>query len=332
METPQENRLPPPPRPITSLQAGFDIIARHVYLILVPVALDLFLWLGPHLRIEEFMRPMMRSLIALFAQSGTSSADLADFQRLLQDFSHGFNMFALVHTLPIGIPSLNYGRTLLLTPLRPPTQIEVASSGSFWIAWVALTLVGWIGASLFYHWIAEVTAPSHRPGGLGRTTNSLVQGFLLCALWTAILIAATLPISAFVIVLGAINPALAQVAVLLGLFAFMWVLPLIFFSGHGIFTYKLNILQSIGMSFRMTRFTLPSSSLFILFALLISEGLTFLWRVPPADSWLTLVGIVGHGFVTTALLAASFVYYRNVNSWLQIVLDRIRAQPRSVSA
>jgi hypothetical protein len=332
METPQENRLPPPPRPISSLQAGFDITASHVYLILVPVALDLFLWLGPRLRIEEFMRPMTRSLIAFLSQNGSSSADLADVQRLLGEFSRGFNMFGLAHTLPIGIPSLNYGRTFAQTPLRPPTPIEVTSMAGFWLGWVALTLVGWIGASLFYHWVAEATAPARWPGGLGRTSNSLVQGFLLCVFWTAILMAVTLPIVVFGAVLLQISPALAQVALLLGLFALVWVLPLIFFSGHGIFAYKQNLIQSIGMSLRMSRFTLPNSAMFILFALLISEGLTFLWRVPPTDSWLTLVGIMGHGFVTTALLAASFVYYRNVNAWLQIVMERLKAQPRSVSA
>ena len=82
----------------------------------------------------------------------------------------------------------------------------------------------------------------------------------------------------------------------------------------------------------MTRFTLPSSALFILSALLISQGLVFLWRVPPADSWLTMVGIAGHAFITTALLAASFIYFRNVNSWLQIVFDRMKVQPKAISA
>jgi len=328
METSQESRLPPPPGLITSLQAGFDAIASHVYLILVPLALDLFLWLGPHVRIQELMRPLLRGMAVVLSQGGMSSGDMAILQRSLQDFSQGFNMVALVHTLPIGIPSLNYGRTLLDTPLRPPLLIEVNSLAAFALAWVGLTLAGWIAASLFYHWIAETTAPARRPGGLGRMANSLVQGGLLCGLWALVVLLAGIPISLFIGVLAAINVALAQLALLLGLFAFMWVLPLIFFSGHGIFAYQQNLFQSIGTAFRMIRFTLPSSALFILSALLISQGLVFLWRVPPADSWLTMVGIAGHAFVTTALLAASFIYFRNINSWLQILFDRMRVQSR----
>ena len=332
METSQESRLPPPPGLITSLQAGFDVIAGHIYLILVPLGLDIFLWLGPHLRIEELVRPLLRSMVVVLSQGGMSSGDLALLQRGLQDFSHGFNLFALLHTLPIGIPSLNYGRTLLDTPLRAPLMIEVTNLAAFALTWVMLTLAGWIAASLFYHWIAETTAPARRPDGLKRAANSLVQGVLLCGLWALLVLLATIPISLFITVLAAINTGLAQVALLLGLFAFMWFLPLIFFSGHGIFAYQQNLFQSIGTAFRMTRFTLPSSALFILSALLISQGLVFLWRVPPADSWLTMVGIAGHAFVTTALLAASFIYFRNVNSWLQIVIDRLRVQPKSISA
>jgi hypothetical protein len=241
-------------------------------------------------------------------------------------------MFALLRTLPIGLPSLNYGRSLLDTPFRAPLMIEITRTGAFTLLWVGLTVLGWLLGSLFYHWIADVTAPAARPASLSRTANSLLQGVLLCLLWALVLFLVSIPISLFLFTLALISVGLAQVALLLGLFAVMWLLPLIFFSGHGIFAYQQNVFQSIGTSFRMTRFALPSSALFILAALLISEGLRFLWSVPPADSWLALVGILGHAFVTTALLAASFVYYRNTNSWLQIVLERLRAQPKSISA
>jgi hypothetical protein len=55
---------------------------------------------------------------------------------------------------------------------------------------------------------------------------------------------------------------------------------------------------------------------------ILSQGLTYLWSVPPSDSWMTLVGIAGHAFITTAVLAASFVYYRDMNVWLQTVFEK----------
>jgi hypothetical protein len=77
-------------------------------------------------------------------------------------------------------------------------------------------------------------------------------------------------------------------------------------------------------SLQMTRFTLPTSSMFVLTVFLLSFGLNFLWSIPPQDSWITLLGIFGHSFVTTALLAGSFIYYRDMNSWLQAAIERLR--------
>jgi hypothetical protein len=45
-----------------------------------------------------------------------------------------------------------------------------------------------------------------------------------------------------------------------------------------------------------------------------------------------LVGIVGHAFVSTALLASSFVYYRDINVWLKIVFDQLQRQTTSMKA
>jgi hypothetical protein len=39
---------------------------------------------------------------------------------------------------------------------------------------------------------------------------------------------------------------------------------------------------------------------------------------------MTIVGIGGHAFITTALLAASFVYYRDMNVWLQTVFEKLQ--------
>jgi hypothetical protein len=104
----------------------------------------------------------------------------------------------------------------------------------------------------------------------------------------------------------------------------MWLLVPLFFSPHGIFVKKQNALVSIVNGLRMARFTLPTSSMFVLSAFLLGIGLNFLWSVPPEDSWMMLVGIFGHAFVTTALLAASFIYYRDMNAWLEVALDRFK--------
>ena len=49
-----------------------------------------------------------------------------------------------------------------------------------------------------------------------------------------------------------------------------------------------------------------------------------LWRTPDEASWLMLVGIAGHAFVTTSLLAATFIYYRDADRWTEDTLRKMK--------
>jgi hypothetical protein len=89
------------------------------------------------------------------------------------------------------------------------------------------------------------------------------------------------------------------------------------FSPHGIVINQSNFFDSVKISVNLTRRTLPSTVLFVLAAFLISKGLDLLWGVPNETSWLLLVGIFGHAFVTTGLVASSFVYYRDAIRWIR---------------
>jgi hypothetical protein len=53
MNTDRLESLPPPPNVIGSLRAGFDAVSSHVVLILLPLILDVFLWLGPRLSVGD---------------------------------------------------------------------------------------------------------------------------------------------------------------------------------------------------------------------------------------------------------------------------------------
>jgi len=117
-------------------------------------------------------------------------------------------------------------------------------------------------------------------------------------------------------VLLLIMPGLAQFAVLFGLLAMVWVLVPLVFSPHGIFLRKLNIFQSMYASIRTVRMFFPGVTLFLLIALVFSQGMGAIWRLAPETSWLTLGGIFGNAFILTGLVASSFIYYRAASNWL----------------
>ena len=36
------------------------------------------------------------------------------------------------------------------------------------------------------------------------------------------------------------------------------------------------------------------------------------------------MGIAGHSFIATSLLAASFVYYRDIDNWVNEVINKVK--------
>jgi len=312
--------LPPPPGVIGSLRAGFDAIAGHIGLILMPLALDLLLWLGPRLSINKLVQPVLQEVGKLAPTTGLAQSDVS----AAADLFERFNLLAAVRTLPVGISSLMSGRLPGASPLGIPPLLQVGSVGQLVFLLFVLTVTGWMLGGLYFRSVAGmvVTRPlAEAAPTAGRVvTQTIVYSFV----WSLLLWLVGVPALFIVYVASAINTFLGQGLLLFLAFVALWILVPLFFSPHGIYLSRQNALASALAGFRLTRLTLPSSSLFVLLVFLVGMGLNFLWAVPAEDSWLALVGILGHAFITTALLAASFIYYQDMSLWLQTVLERLR--------
>jgi len=327
MEVDKIEALPPPPGVIGSLRAGFDAIASNLPVILLPLAFDLFLWLGPRLRVDQVFKVAFDEAPGIARLMGLTPENLETaqgFGALFQEQLGQFNLFSTLRTYPIGIFSLMSGTMPNQTPWGIPSAIQVSSEITF-LGWIAsLTLLGWLCGGLFFHWVSRVVVDPSRPADK-RIGQSVLQTLLLSILYFLLSIMLGTPILILLYVMIIISPLLAQgVLLILGLLS-MWLIVPVFFTPHGIFMRQQNAFASIFTSLRMARFTLPTSSLFVLSVLLISIGLNFVWTIPSSDSWMTLVGIAGHAFITTSLLAASFIYYRDMQVWLQTVFEKLKA-------
>jgi hypothetical protein len=327
MEMNKFETLPPPPGVVGSLRAGFDAIASHLPVILVPLALDLLLWLGPRLHVDRLFKPIFDELSRYARYSGFPSADLETLQEnsaaLLEQLGQ-FNLLSTLRTFPIGVFSLMSGTRPAQTPLGVPSVIQIDSLLTL-LGWVVLlTCMGWMFGGLFFRWVSLVVVdPSHSVDN--RFGQSILQTMLMSVMYFILVIMLGVPLLIVIALAMAASLLLAQgLLLILGLLS-MWLVVPVFFSSHGIFMRRQNAFSSIYTSLRMARFTMPTSSLFVISVLLIAYGLNFLWNIPSSDSWMVLVGILGHAFVTTSLLAASFIYYRDMQAWLQTVFERLKA-------
>ncbi len=322
MEVSRIENLPPPPGVISSIKAGFDTVAAHITAILLPLSLNLFLWLGPRLHIDVLFSSIKNDVIL-----AAGSVPPANIQQFIEEYNRTLpmvkmvNMFWLLRTLPIGISSLLFPETVS-TPLGDSAILQVNTVSLF--GWMfLLTLIGWIGGGLYFRSVAWLATANQDDQPMS-VFRAIVQTIFISIFWGILVMVIAVPIFLVLALVLQFNPFIANLLVLFVSLASMWVIVPLFFWPHGVFVKRQNVITSIISSVQMARFTLPTSSMFVLAVFLLSFGLNFLWSIPPDDSWMTIVGILGHSFVTTALLAGSFIYYRDMNIWLQAVIEKLR--------
>lgn len=322
MEVSRIENIPPPPGIISSIKAGFDAIAARITAIFLPLALNLLLWLGPRLRMEKMFKSMEGDMVLFWQASRIPAEDIQTMLDVYEKMTQSINLFGLVRTLPIGISSLfAVSQGPSVTPLGGPAvwQVDVLTF-PLWIMF--LVFIGWVGGAFYFRDVAWAALAEKITSV--RAFQAVVQTVLISILCNMILIAVSVPVILILIVAAQFSALLANLLVLFIALGSVWVIVPMFFWAHGVFLDRQNVLTSMMSSLQLTRFTLPTSSLFVLTIFLLSYGLNFLWRIPAQDSWATLLGIFGHSFVTTALLAGSFIYYHNMSAWVKAVLEKLR--------
>jgi hypothetical protein len=323
-------KVVPPPNLINALRGGFDAVTRHIGLILFPIILDLFLWLGPHFQPKSLFEAFLNQALTF---PGMDAPEFNEFLKTNQVFwkfmAENFNLGSALRTYPVGIPSLMASRFPASTPFSIPTTLDISSLGELVGMWVIFALTGILLGSLYFYLVARAAVPDGTNLSIGRIGGSWLQVIFLAVLWVVLLLFLLIPALVLVSLLAMISPGIAQISVILySVFVIWMVVPLIF-SPHGIFVLRMNALHSALTSARLVRFLLPGTGIFFMAVFILSQGLDLLWQVPPDTSWMSLVGIAGHAFITTGLLAASFVYYRDGIRWVQERLQRqMNAQAR----
>jgi hypothetical protein len=310
MEAPKTELPPPPPGAIRALVHGFNTVAANVWVVALPLLLDIFLWLGPRFKPDALFAPLYEAV----TQMQPSAQGAAAFIEMLNELSAGFNLFVVLRTYPLGVFSLMSASLVEQSPLGGrvgwvPAGGWLASFGAV----AALTALGWFLGSLYYSVVASRLREIQFPGW-GR---ALWQGGLLSLLWVFLFAVMNIPLFILMGVIALLGEPVQGVLTFLLSLPLALLLMTIFFASHGIFLRAQNAFASIASSFQLMRFGLPGMGWFTILAMLLSQGLDLLWRIPPAQSWLALAGILGHAFVSTSLLAASFIYYREMTAWVE---------------
>jgi len=329
METREKNEEITPPRLIHSLTSGFNTIVGNIYIIAFPIVLDLLFWFGPRIRLKRIVTPILEEIFV--PQPGIQTPDMVEMITLAREIwilaLDQINILYALRTFPVGISSLLYGSGSMEMPIGAPTFYEVPSFTSAIFLYLIFSVVGIIIGSIYFSIIAR-SFEDHKPDdSLNRQIHwHIGQMFIMTITIIIFLFFLSIPVTLILSLIALISPVFSQIAILVFFMSTVWLaLPLIF-SPHGIFADGKNFLQSIIISAQVVKVNFSGTGLFILTLFILNYGLSKLWNTPLDSSWLKIIGITGHAFISTGVIAASFIFYRDGIRWLEEVRSKF-SQP-----
>ena len=306
-----------PPRLIPSLVEGFNVIAGRSYILLFPIGIDLLFWFGPLVRVRELLMPLLENIARISAPNlGAENQILLDSSIEIWEFTfERLNLLFSLRTFPVGVPSLLINLGSLENPLGKPIFIEMLSFQNILGIAFLLVLAGIFFGTIYYEMI---TCAVIRHTQVVRTSNLSLK-LLQTAILTGMIFLAGIifgaPFLCLISTIAFLLPSLGSLPFLIGGSLLVWLLLPLVFSAHGIFYGELKATQSIIMSLRIVRKIMSPVGIFMILIILLGFGLDSLWATPPTNSWMLLIGIFGHGFISSGLLAATFVFYREGFNW-----------------
>jgi len=307
MQSPTENSKPLPGL-IATLTAGFELTTSHLWLVVLPIFLDIIFWLGPRLSIADLLENTGRSL--------ARDPSLAGMSEQLIQTAGAYNLISTLSVPVVGVPALMSGIAPEKVPLSP-LKYTVNSTTEFAAIFIILTLFGLLISALYFGLIASVL---NREKNTNRSSMAQLSDFAKTVVvsWLRLLILGgflivtllllMLPLLPIAYIFALLSQDIALVVIL------VCILVVIIYLSMAVPTIVVDR-QPVGIaivnSVRMVRrCKLPTTNL-LLAVVLIGWGMSLLMHLADSGNWLTLISLAGHAFVSTALVAAIFIFYRD---------------------
>lgn len=317
---------------IDSLSAGYRFVTVRIYLLILPVLLDVLLWNLPRLSIASLFERLARLYEGL-VQVDEISADLVTMTEqiavMLVAMGEQSNLFnLLVNRSLLHVPSI----FVFAGPLSAATPWEISN------LWTIASLIGFLSLlSVFVGVVYLGLLAEGLPIGSGGRSRDWVTFVLLSfrRWWRIILFALALSVALFVLMiplslgltlLALLSPGLASgITMLLSGLIFV-IFFYLYFVTAGLVMDDLSVKQAVTYSVRIIRNNFWSAFVFIVLINLISLGFSLL--LVPLVEFVpigTLAAILLNAYIGSGLAMALLVFYRTRALMLNgsVTLDEI---------
>jgi hypothetical protein len=303
---------------IETLSAGYSAVNRHLWILLLPILLDVFLWLGPHVSYSPLVGPAVTQAsewtrqVALGPRRAPTNSELLnrldENRQWIIDHADDVNGLALLSWGPIALPSLG---------VLPSPNDELAFV-SGWVEGLVL-LVACIGVSLllgawFYGSLAAASSGARGgPLAAGRGAPRAVIGVLgLVGVELGTMLLLGLPVMLLIGFTAVVSPPVALLGGLLVTAGLLFASVHLFFTIPAIFVSKAGPLAAIQRSVVLVRRHLRPSIGLIGLTWLILAGMARVWDILATSlqsPYGVALGILGNAYIASGLIAAGMIFY-----------------------
>jgi hypothetical protein len=302
---------------IDAVSAGLDAVLRHPWLWLIPLALDLFLWIGPRVQAPALYRFFEPSLRQMLTDMPSTDGRLAvqELSKLLSAFFTEYNLFSWLSVGLVGVPVVNAGidATLKLVTGGVPLLWQISEVDGYVLLLFLLTGLGLLISAFYWALLGRYVHgdPFQAARWFKDSLAVWKQLLLMLLLVIAAAVLALFPLSMLILTLAAIVPMLASFVPALAMAAALWIIFMCVFTPHGIALHHMPLGRAVRTSILIVRGNFLPTVQLAMVMIAISVGMNVIWGELPADSWLRLVAMVGNAIIGTGLLLASLLFYRN---------------------
>lgn len=296
----------------------------------MPILLDCFYWLGPRLSFSALFESVLRRLLVEMQQQ----AALETFSSSLLAQAPATNLFTSMSLPFVGVPAL-----MLVTPAKTPlatAMIEIQSLSGWFGALLGLLVAGLLLAAIYLTLVGRVAAQRVAAGVVTRGAVTAVLptqfpeadfwqiGDIVERIWHGWPRLLALGLAFFFVLLMLYIPSVlvgTVLALLVGPLGFatlflvplvgMWLVIYLCFVPHGLFRNGRSLRRAIVESGMIVHSQLSTVLSLLLTIWLINLAVDSLLLWAEDGTWFTLIAIIGHAFISTSTLMATFIFYQD---------------------
>lgn len=313
---------------IDTLSAGFSIINRRLWLIAVPLVLDLLLWLGPKVQTASLVDQTLNSYHQLQVQYQSSFATQQDSDKIEKVFTEITSLVKPVGALNV-LSVLGWQMHGLsgTAGTENGTTLDIGSFKLLLAVLFGLGALSVLAVCVYLGAIAECLREATFDWGrfLGRLSRYWVRVISYFLFVFAAMLSVGLVSLILIGITGLFLPGLAAVIGLAALTLGLWLMIYLFFAKEAIFLSDAGALNAMRYSINVVQHNFfPAIGLFFLTNIIllgVPIALQLLFWHP--------IGVVGamavNAYIASGLAAATMIFYQQ--RWNALQESTVRMMP-----